>query len=281
VEKDNLNQFFEKLFKDHKSSNQCIDKQRVYNWIDSLLCLMFPDFSNRNYESIESIKEYYYASFQELENILVCNQPDKDEEIKQFVAYFYDKLPQLKEKLDLDVKATFEGDPAAKSEKEVLFSYPGFYAIAIYRIAHVLYQGKIQLIPRIMSEYAHKTTGIDIHPGATIGNHFCIDHGTGIVIGETTLIGNRVKIYQGVTLGALSVSKEDAEIKRHPTIEDNVVIYAGATILGGKTVIGENSIIGGNVWITRSLPQNSTIYYRVSLDDNYSQKESLRITTNT
>ena len=131
-----------------------------------------------------------------------------------------------------------------------------------------------------MAEYAHRITGIDIHPGATIGDYFCIDHGTGIVIGETTVIGNRVKIYQGVTLGALSVSKEDAAVKRHPTIEDNVVIYAGATILGGNTIIGKNSIVGGNVWITRSLPPDSTIYYRVSLDENYSQSESLKIVSN-
>ena len=148
--------------------------------------------------------------------------------------------------------------PAAKSREEVIRTYPGFYAVAAYRIAHQLHLLGIQGIPRIITEHAHSKTGIDIHPGAKIGNHFCIDHGTGVVIGETSVIGNHVKIYQGVTLGALSVNKEDATKKRHPTLEDNVVVYAGATILGGGTVIGRGSVIGGNVWLTESVPPDTT-----------------------
>jgi serine O-acetyltransferase len=159
----------------------------------------------------------------------------------------------------------FEGDPAAKSRSEIIRTYPGFYAIAAYRIAHQLHVAGITGIPRIITEHAHSKTGIDIHPAASIGNYFCIDHGTGVVIGETTVIGDHVKIYQGVTLGALSVNKEDAEKKRHPTLEDRVVVYAGATILGGETVIGHDSIIGGNVWITKSVPPNTKIYYQAKM----------------
>jgi serine O-acetyltransferase len=155
-----------------------------------------------------------------------------------------------------------DGDPAATTDFEVIRTYPGFYALAFYRLAHGLYELQIPLIPRILTEYAHSKTGIDIHPGATIGNYFFMDHGTGIVIGETCEIGERVKIYQGVTLGALSVDKSMASTKRHPTIEDGVVIYSGATILGGETVVGENSIIGGNVWLTRSTAPNTKIYHQ-------------------
>jgi serine O-acetyltransferase len=159
----------------------------------------------------------------------------------------------------------YEGDPAAKSKSEVVRTYPGFYAIAAYRLAHELYRLGVQDIPRVITEHAHSKTGIDIHPAAKIGEHFCIDHGTGIVIGETTIIGNHVKIYQGVTLGALSVDKHDAETKRHPTIEDHVVIYAAATILGGETIIGHDSVIGGNVWLTQSVPAYSKIYYQAKM----------------
>jgi len=169
------------------------------------------------------------------------------------------KIPEIRERLRRDVQAAFEGDPAAKSLDEIIVSYPGIEAIAIHRVAHELYLLKVPLIPRIMSEYAHTTTGIDIHPGATIGEYFFIDHGTGVVIGETTEIGNNVRIYQGVTLGALSIKKDasgkiERGKKRHPTIKENVTIYSGATILGGKTVIGEHSIIGGSVWLTESVP---------------------------
>lgn len=161
-----------------------------------------------------------------------------------------------------DAESILQFDPASESLEEILVAYPGFYATAVYRLAHELYGYNIPILPRLLSEYAHNKTGIDIHPGATIGHPFFIDHGTGIVIGETTIIGNNVKIYQGVTLGALSVAKELSESKRHPTIEDNVIIYAGSTILGGDTVVGRDSIIGGNVWLTSSVPSNSVVYHK-------------------
>ena len=165
-----------------------------------------------------------------------------------------------------DVQAAFEGDPAARHFDEIIFSYPGLFAIAVYRVAHQLHEQGVPLIPRIMTEYAHSRTGIDIHPGVQIGESFFIDHGTGVVVGETTTIGNRVRIYQGVTLGALSLSKEECESlrtkKRHPTIEDDVIIYANATILGGSTVIGARSVIGGNVWITESVPADTIVFLK-------------------
>jgi serine O-acetyltransferase len=176
---------------------------------------------------------------------------------------FFDELPKIRGALTLDMKAAFKGDPAARSEAEVILSYPGFEAIMVHRLAHFFWKYQIPLIPRMMSEMIHSRTGIDIHPGAEIGESFFIDHGTGVVIGETTVIGKDVKLYQGVTLGALSVKKELADKKRHPTIEDNVTIYSGATILGGETVIGRNSVIGGNVWITHPVPPDSTVYIRV------------------
>jgi len=181
-------------------------------------------------------------------------------EAEQVVLELLGQLPELRRKIHLDVEAAFEGDPAAKSHEEVILAYPGLEAISIHRFAHELWIRNIPLLPRMMSEYIHGKTGIDIHPGATIGESFFIDHGTGVVIGETTVIGKNVKIYQGVTLGALSVRKELSHKKRHPTIEDEVTIYAGATILGGETVIGRGSIIGGNVWITESIPPFSRVY---------------------
>jgi serine O-acetyltransferase len=175
-------------------------------------------------------------------------------------ATFFATIPQLYQKLLLDAQAIFEADPAAKNIDEVLIAYPGFFAIAAHRIAHQLHQQKIPLLPRIISEYAHSKTGIDIHPAATIGASFSIDHGTGIVIGETTTIGNNVKIFQGVTLGALTVQKEKASEKRHPTIQDNVVIYSNATILGGETIVGHDSVIGGNVWLTEAVQPFSIVF---------------------
>ena len=175
------------------------------------------------------------------------------------------KLPEIKEILDTDFEAAYEGDPAAKSLEEVILSYPSIEAVSIYRIAHMLYSLGVPILPRIMTEYAHKNTGIDIHPGAKIGPNFFIDHGTGVVIGETCTIGGHVKLYQGVTLGAKSFPLDEngkpiKGIKRHPDIEDNVVIYAGATILGGNTRIGRGSVIGGNVWLTESVPPYSTVF---------------------
>lgn len=192
---------------------------------------------------------------------------------------FFAKLPLIREMLDEDVQAAFDGDPAAKSIEEVILSYPCIIAISIYRMAHELFVQGIPLIPRMMTEYAHSITGIDIHPGAKIGRSFFIDHGTGVVIGETCEIGDNVKIYQGVTLGALSFPKDErGKIirgkKRHPTIENNVTIYAGATILGGDTTIGQGSIIGGNVWLTHSIPSNTKVVIeepRLKIIENRSQ----------
>jgi len=189
-----------------------------------------------------------------------------DESSRSKTQQFIQALPHLREVLATDVRAAMEGDPAAKSFDEVIMSYPGLYAITVQRIAHELYKMQVPSLPRAMTEYAHSFTGIDIHPGARIGKSFFIDHGTGVVIGETTEIGNRARIYQGVTLGALSMPKEAVESfrdkKRHPTIEDDVIIYSNATILGGETVIGARSTIGGNVWITASVPPDTKVYLK-------------------
>jgi len=183
---------------------------------------------------------------------------------------FFNALPSLRESLYADAKFIEANDPAATYLDEVIMAYPGFYAIMVYRLANKLHLLGVTIVPRIMTEHAHSQTGIDIHPGATIGNEFFIDHGTGIVIGETSIIGDRVKMYQGVTIGALNVCKDSAQVKRHPTIEDDVVIYAGATILGGKTIIGHQSIVGGNVWLTKSIPPNSIVQHeaKVSVKKN-------------
>ncbi|MFC1770691.1 serine O-acetyltransferase EpsC [Candidatus Margulisiibacteriota bacterium] len=188
---------------------------------------------------------------------------------KRIINDFIKFVPKLRDELLKDIKAFFAEDPAAKSEHEIILAYPGFQAVLSYRIAHFLHSEGVPLIPRLMMEIVHSDTGIDIHPGATIGQSFCIDHGTGVVIGETSVIGNNVKLYQGVTIGALSV-KKDLKGKRHPTIEDNVTIYARTTILGGKTTIGKNSVIGGNVWLIKSVPPNSTIY--IAPDKNQIKK---------
>ena len=198
----------------------------------------------------------------EREVALLC--PGRD--AKAIVAAFLARLPEVKRLVGTDMQAAYEGDPAATSPMEVVMAYPGLYAVTIHRLAHELYVLKVPIIPRIMSELAHSKTGIDIHPGATIGERFFIDHGTGVVIGETTVIGRNVKLYQGVTLGALSFDKDPVTgtlvkgIKRHPNVEDDVVIYAGATILGGATTIGKGSEIGGNVWIKDSVPPRSRVY---------------------
>lgn len=174
------------------------------------------------------------------------------------------RIPLIREKLELDLEAFFEGDPAAFNKAEIVYSYPGFQAILIHRIAHELYLMKVPIIPRIFSEYAHNVTGVDIHPGATIGNFFFIDHATGVVIGETTIIGDHVKIYQGVTLGGLSTrgGRKLSGVQRHPTIGNNVTIYSGASILGGETVVGDNCVIGGNVFLTHSIPADTKISVR-------------------
>ena len=188
---------------------------------------------------------------------------DCEEQGQKSALAFLESIPSIRKILATDVRATYDGDPAANSYDEIIFSYPGIYAIAVYRAAHMLFEFQVPLLPRIMAEHAHSLTGIDIHPGAEIGESFVIDHGTGVVIGETTVIGKNVRIYQGVTLGALSLPKNAGDRlrgkKRHPTIEDDVIIYSGATILGGDTVIGARSVIGGNVWVTKSVPADTRV----------------------
>jgi serine O-acetyltransferase len=195
---------------------------------------------------------------QQLEVIISGLIPENE----TFTKQFFDILTPIKRTLLKDAEFILDSDPAATNLEEVIAIYPGFFAIYCYRIAHALNQFPVPLLPRMITEYAHKTTGIDIHPGAEIGSPFSIDHGTGIVIGETTKIGNCVKLYQGVTLGALSVDKSKASKKRHPTIEDNVILYAGSTILGGETVVGRNCVIGGNVWLTESIAPFSVVYHK-------------------
>jgi serine O-acetyltransferase len=202
---------------------------------------------------------------EDLEREIALLMPGTD--AKATVNRFMERIPEVKRLVETDVAAAYDGDPAATSRMEVVMAYPGLYAVTVHRLAHELYKLKVPVLPRIMSELAHSKTGIDIHPGATIGERFFIDHGTGVVIGETTVIGRNVRLYQGVTLGGLSFAKDSSGalvkgLKRHPNIEDNVVVYANATILGGETTIGHDSEIGGNVWIKDSIPPFSRVYNR-------------------
>ena len=208
---------------------------------------------------------------------------ERQAESYRICKVFFDRLPSIREAIETDLLAAYDGDPAAGCFEEIILAYPGLMAVTVYRIAHELYLLQVPVIPRLMTEYAHSETGIDIHPGAAIGKYFFIDHGTGIVIGETAVIGNNVKIYQGVTIGALSTrgGQKLSGKKRHPTIGDNVTIYSGASILGGKTMIGENSVIGGNTFITSSVPadtrvsmKNPEMEYRTT--DNKRKKEEVR-----
>lgn len=254
-------------------------KESIVQIIEILQEILFPgyfgkkglDSNSIQYHIGDSIETVYELLFREIYRGIrhgcqlsetVCSHCEDISE-SQTLA-FLETIPKIRESLAWDVEAAYEGDPAAKGHDEIIFSYPCIFAITVYRLAHELYRSGIPLLPRIMTEYAHSQTGIDIHPGAQIGSYFFIDHGTGVVIGETCEIGKNVKIYQGVTLGAMSFPK-DAEgkiirgRKRHPTIEDNVVIYAGATVLGGKTIIGAGSVIGGNVWLTHSVPPRTKV----------------------
>ncbi len=251
------------------------NRENVISVLQDILSLIFPGF--RTAEQIDQEKLKYITGEKinriitmltgETQKVLIflCKNEDLEKKTcfslaEQTVLSLIEEIPEIRRKVSLDAKAALEGDPAARTFEEIILSYPGLEAVVVHRIAHFLHIKGVPIIPRIMSEYIHGKTGIDIHPGATIGESFFIDHGTGVVIGETCIIGDNVKVYQGVTLGALSVSKSFADKKRHPTIEDNVTIYAGATILGGKTVIGRGSIIGGNTWITESVPPGSTVY---------------------
>lgn len=239
------------------------DRQVIYSIIDDLMKITFPGyFGTEKYLSGEAFAEGILVSLYEKlkAQIKITLMGDKGK-AEDLTVEFMQQIPHVQELLMKDVDAQFAGDPAAGSKDEIILAYPGLYTIFVYRYAHILYQLKVPMIPRIMSEYAHGKTGIDINPGATIGEYFFIDHGTGIVIGETAIIGNGVKIYQGVTLGAISTRKGQglAGVKRHPTIEDNVIIYANATILGGDTVVGENATVAGNTFVTESIPANATV----------------------
>jgi serine O-acetyltransferase len=235
------------------NSLQLPDKEKAQRFIEQLFDFLF----NTSGRTKEDLDRQYDALYTQLSGLIETCSEDPTR-----VNRFFEQLPLIYELLLEDANAILSSDPAAKTIEEVITAYPGFFAIFVYRMAHLLCQQQCILLSRFFTEYAHSKTGVDIHPAAKIGRSFAIDHGTGIVIGETTVIGNDVKIYQGVTLGALSVSKAVASMKRHPTIEDGVVIYANATILGGDTVVGAGSIIGGNVWLTYSVPSNSVVYHK-------------------
>lgn len=230
---------------------------KVYN-VETNLCTLMEDVIYNLNKQIALVLRYRNEFKAATDDELIA----KAEELS---LEFLKKIPAIRALLDTDLQAAYDGDPAATGIDEIIFAYPGILAITIYRLAHELYLLKIPMIPRIMTEYAHSNTGIDIHPGATIGKYFFIDHGTGIVVGETTVIGNNVKIYQGVTLGALSTrgGQNLRGKRRHPTIEDNVTIYSNASVLGGETTIGHDSIIGGSTFITESVPPESRVYYQV------------------
>lgn len=246
------------------------NRENVVSVLKDIQSVIFPGFhqaqnidkGNLKYVTGEKLSRIANILSKEIEKALLYALHENPEECKdqseKITDLFINEIPQIRKLACKDAEAALNGDPAARSIEEIILSYPGPEAILVYRIAHFLHINKVPIIPRIMSEYIHGKTGIDIHPGADIGESFFIDHGTGVVIGETCIIGNNVKLYQGVTLGALSVKKEMVDKKRHPTIEDDVTIYSGATILGGKTVIGKGSTIGGNVWLTQSVPANST-----------------------
>lgn len=252
------------------------DKDIIIDIIKKLYRVIFPgyfrDKSYRIYNADNNltvlIEDIMYNLNKQIEIVLKYDVQYRDKRIEEVheaaqrkAVAFFKQIPKIREYLDTDLQAAFDGDPAAYNKDDIVYSYPGLYATTINRIAHELYLLDVPMIPRTMTEYAHSTTGIDIHPGATIGKYFFIDHGTGIVIGETTVIGENVKIYQGVTLGALSTrgGQRLRGVKRHPTIEDNVTIYSGASVLGGDTVIGENAVIGSNAFVTKSIVKNSRV----------------------
>lgn len=269
--------FLSELHTAHTQASKCPPPKMVIAFFDELLGLLFPEYASTRYTDREKLDGQYESLKKEFRGILDLNSDCLRSQEPGIVDRIFENLPSIRQKLMLDIEAICQGDPAARNTSEVIRSYPGFYAIATYRFAHHLLELGIRLIPRILSENAHQRTGIDIHPGAAIGDHFCIDHGTGIVIGETSEIGSHVKIYQGVTLGGLSVNKEDAKKKRHPTIGDHVILYANATILGGDTVIGEKSVIGGNVWLTKSVPAGSRIYYQAKMTNSDGDMDMITI----
>jgi len=242
------------------SGGKVPQKYEVYNFANDIVGYLFPILSNNYQEEEKTLDDIMLLLSGILKSYDSCLA-----DVDSTIIKFEEVLPDLYDMLTKDAKAICEGDPAAKTIEEVIICYPGFYAILVYRIAHELDKLSIPIIPRILTEYSHSKTGIDIHAKAMIGKSFCIDHGTGIVIGETADIGNSVKIYQGVTLGALSVSKKLAGKKRHPTIGNNTVIYAGSTILGGNTIVGHDSVIGGTVWLTHSVDPYSVVLNQVKV----------------
>ena len=249
------------IFKKQQQKEQIPSNELIASWASHLICVLYPELSHCTYPTPEAVQQELISLEKELVKMLDATKSCTNCNHEEVSASFFEQLPEIYRVLNTDIDAIHRGDPAANSEFEVIRAYPGFYALCFFRIAHLLFQHEIPLLPRILTEYAHSKTGIDIHPAAQIGEYFMIDHGTGIVIGETTIIGEHVKMYQGVTLGALSINKNMAMQKRHPTIEDNVVIYSGATILGGSTIIGEGSVIGGNVWLTASVPKGSLVFH--------------------
>ena len=268
----NKNYSDQKLF-DLSLGERLPQKDEIIDFVDELRKVTFPGFFGSSFlfgnctcVFPHKLSLIYDKLFRQIKVALSYKNDAKSyqeitEEAQEKALGFIRCIPEVQALLCKDVEAEYNGDPAANSREEIIFSYPGLFAIFVYRYAHVLYQMKVPFIPRIMTEYAHGETGIDINPGANIGEYFFIDHGTGIVIGETTDIGNNVKIYQGVTLGALSTRKGQqlSGVKRHPTIEDNVVIYANTTILGGETIIGANSVVAGNTFVTKSIPANTKV----------------------
>jgi serine O-acetyltransferase len=260
--------FYQEIAKQHQYLQILPKKKVIHQFIDELFSVLFSNTS-KSFGSLDIIESKFEELQKEFRELVLDFEP-KSNQISQQTQTFFEALPRLYKKALNDANTIFEKDPAAKSLEEVLYTYPGFFAIAIYRFSHQIWEQDLKLLARTISEYAHIKTSIEIHPGATIGDDFAIDHGTGIVIGETAVIGNNVQIYQGVTLGALSVKKEEAFVKRHPTIEDNVIIYANSTILGGQTTVGKDSIIGGNVWLTHTISSNSVVYHRneIKIKDN-------------
>lgn len=235
-------------------------KTEAIEYLNGLIDFLFPHFSSKVYLTAEDVTSKLQLLKRDLIQLIKLLNGQSPKNAEEVAENYIQKIPDIHKMLWDDADFIYKGDPASESIDEVILAYPGFRAIMIYRIAHELYNLKVPIIPRILTEHAHEKTGIDIHSGADIGSPFFIDHGTGIVIGETTVIGKNVKLYQGVTLGALSVDKILAQTKRHPTIEDDVIIYSQAVILGGRTVIGKGSVIGGNAWITQSIEPNSIVY---------------------
>ena len=270
-----LTDFIQRVSRARASYPLPAQAQRVAaEFTDQVLALLFPHFAGSGSASPAEVRAELERVRAELEGFQLAQgvEPGRAAAVS---ATFLGELDALATGLQLDALATCEADPAARSVDEVLLAYPGFHALACYRLGHLLLQQGVALLPRLITEVAHRQTGIDIHPGARVGQSLAIDHGTGIVIGETAVLGDRVRIYQGVTLGALSVRKELAQQKRHPTIEDDVVIYANATILGGDTVIGAGSVIGGNVWLTHSVPPRSVVTHGATIERPRQAEEAL------